>query len=442
MNFKKYIQKFIKKICILLIITILLTPFCVNANTDIPEVLSPSCILIDATNGKVIYEKNSQTQMYPASTTKIMTAILTIENCNLNDIATVSKTAISSKYVPEGYTNAKLQHGENFTIAQLLDAMLIPSANDAANVLAEHISGSIDEFSNLMNLKASELGCTKTHFVNPSGLHNSSHVSTAYDLSLIAKYAMQNETFRNIVCKTSCYLPPTDIYPNDDRKFDTTNELLKDEKNSDFNYFYEYANGIKTGYTEYANNCIVAGAKKDNTQLICVVLGADDDFYYESKRAVDCRNLFNYAFSNYNEKTFLSEDTILKQIEFDTINISNQSEKKILDIVPEKSLVLKTTTDPKDITPIQTINDDLSLPIIKGSIVGKIEYDIDNNHYSINLIANDTILNSSFMNYLFDFLIIFFLVFILLYILKFINGKKTKKQKDKTISSFDYKKLK
>lgn len=427
-----------KKILFITIILTLLIPLISFANNSSISTLSPACILIDSSSGKILYEKNAQKKMYPASTTKMMTAILVIENCNLSDLATVNESAVSKKAVPEGYSNAKLQAGENFTIEQLLNVLLIPSANDSANVLAEHISGSVNEFSNLMNKKALELGCKDTHFVNPSGIHNDNHYSTAYDLSLIARYAMQNEIFRKFVCKTSCSLPATDKYPSDNRKFDTTNELLKDKKNNTYNYYYEYANGIKTGYTEHANNCIVASAQKDDNEFICVILGADDTGSNQSKRAIDCTNLFNYAICNYNEKHFLSKDTIIKQIEFEIENSKTQSsEKQILDIVPEKDLIFKTTVNPDEISPVVTINENLTAPIIKGTIVGKIEYDIDDEHYSINLIANNDVLDSSSVRYLFDILLIILLILILLSILHL----KHQHNKNKLDYSIDYKKL-
>lgn len=427
-----------KKIIYITIILTLLIPILSFANNGSINTLSPACILIDATSGKILYEKEAKKRMYPASTTKIMTAILAIENCKLSDTATVNESAVSKEAVPDGYSNAKLQAGEKFTIEQLLNVLLIPSANDAANVLAEHISGSVDEFSKLMNKKAIELGCTDTHFVNPSGIHNANHYSTAYDLSLIAKYCMQNETFREFVCKTSCSLPVTEKYSKDDRKFNTTNELLKDKKDSDYNYFYEYANGIKTGYTTVAKNCIIASAKKDDNEFICVILGADNENSTQSKRAIDCTTLFNYAISNYSKKTFISKDTVVKQIEFNMENSKDKnSEKQTLDIVPEDSLNIKTITNPDEVTPIITIDENLSEPIIKGTIVGKIEYIIDNEHYTLNLIANNDILSSSSVQYLFDILLILLLIFILLSLFKL----KHKKHKRNSDYSIDYKHL-
>ena len=423
-----------KKIIFVFIILILLIPVLSFADSSQVNVLSPSCILIDSNTGKIIYEKQSKKRMYPASTTKMMTAILALENCKLDDIVTVNYSAVSEEAVPYGYTNAHLVAGEKFTVEQLLNVLLVPSANDAANVLAEHISGSVENFSKLMNEKAKSIGCLETNFVNPSGIHNDNHYSTAYDLSLIAKYGMKNEVFRSIVCKTSCKLPPTDKYTNDDREFNTTNELLKDKKDSEYNFYYEYANGIKTGYTEYANYCIASSAKKNNLELICVILGAEDSSIHESKRATDSINLFNYAFENYFEKVFLSKDTIVKQLDLSDNNQKKDEKDNILEIIPENDLSLFTTTKIEEITPIITIYDNLKKPIIKGSIVGKIEYKIDNNHYMINLIANNNVIDSYYIQYIFDILLVFTLFFILFIFVK-IHHKKNLKH------AFDYKKI-
>ena len=155
------------------------------ALTEQPEISADAAILIDSSSEKVLYSKNENQKMYPASTTKILTAILTIENCNLNDVVTVPYEAISS--ITSGYSVAALQTGEQLTVEQLLQVMLVHSANDAANVLAFHVSGSIENFANLMNNKVSELGLTNTHFTNPSGMHDENHYTTAHDLAIIMK---------------------------------------------------------------------------------------------------------------------------------------------------------------------------------------------------------------------------------------------------------------
>ena len=158
--------------------------------------------------------------------------------------------------------------GEELTIKDLLYALLLPSSNEAANVLAIHIAGSIDSFASMMNTKAMDLGCKNTHFVNPNGVHDDNHYSTAYDLSLIAKEAMKNDIFRQIVSTASYTLPNSNKYSRIDRTLITTNDLIKKQSNN----YYEYAIGIKTGFTTPAKNCLVSSATKDGKTLIAVVL--------------------------------------------------------------------------------------------------------------------------------------------------------------------------
>ena len=253
------------------------------------------CILImEKETKQVLYEKNCMKKMYPASTTKILTAILILEKCNLSDIVTVNQSAISA--VPATYTTAKLQAGEQFTVEQLLYTMIIPSANDAANVLAEHISGSISNFAVLMNEKAKEIGCYHSNFTNPSGVHDENLYTTAYDLALIARYAMDIELFRQIVTTTKYSLPNTDLYTKDVRSFTISNAMV----NSDYkDYYYEYATGIKTGFTNPAKDCLVASAKKDDVEFIAVVLGSDQLENGLRKKYLDCKTLFDFAFDNY-----------------------------------------------------------------------------------------------------------------------------------------------
>lgn len=236
--------------------------------------------------------------MYPASTTKILTAILVLENCYLNEVITVSSTAVDS--VPAGYVTAPLHAGEQFRVEQLLYALLIPSANDAANVLAEHVSGSISDFANLMNKRAKELGLTNSHFTNPSGIHNKDLYTTAHDLSILARHAMSIEKFREIVKTKSYTLNPTHLHVEDDRTFSSSN-LLLDNTNTD--YYYPYATGIKTGFTDPAGDCLVASAEKDGTELIAVCLHANTVDNGLRTKFIDCKTLFNFAFDNYIPQT-------------------------------------------------------------------------------------------------------------------------------------------
>ena len=316
---------FIKIIILIILFSSLLTSYTLASQISVQKIsnindltIYSNCILLMEKNtGDILYEKNSNEKMYPASTTKILTAILVLENCNLNDIVTVDSIAIKS--VPSGYKTSNIMVNEKLTIENLLYTMLIPSANDAANALAIHISGSISGFADLMNEKAKELGCSNSHFTNPSGIHDENHYSTANDLSLIARYAMNIDKFGEIVKETEYTLPSTDSYSNSDRAFVTTNRLLNP---SDKNYYYEYTTGIKTGYTSPAGDCLVASAKKGDIEFIIVVLGSSNLENGLSEKYLDCKTLFDFAFDNYTTYYTNLQQKNKQKINFDFLNFN------------------------------------------------------------------------------------------------------------------------
>lgn len=396
---------------------------------------SEACILIDVSSGKTLYEKDANKRLYPASTTKVMTAILTVENCNLQDEVTVSYWSINS--VPATYTMGHIIPGQVFTVEELLNITMIASANDAAFALAEYIANldnpdylkdssseakdsfdkSIAKFSNMMNEKAKELGCLDTNFVNPNGIHDENHYSTAYDLSLIGKYAYSNSIIRSIASKVSYDLPKNAV--NNFTKYNNTNALLR----SSSKYYYEYANGFKTGYTDAAGYCIIATAKKDNIDLLAVVLKGR---YLEdgtASRESDCISLFNYGFNNYTTTNLISEGDIAKTI--DIINGTNES--KSLDLISADSLNCLVQKDEViDATPTVSLNTVLA-PIAKGQVVGTITYTIDSIEYSSELIASHDVYSSNVMNIILMLLCTFLVLLFLVTVLSISKNKKSKK---------------
>lgn len=429
-----------KKILLLHIIFILtfifsLFPITSLANNSTINTYSPHCIVMEASTGKIIYEKDAYTKVPPASTTKIMTAILALEHCELTDTATVSRNAIYS--VPVGYAHAYLKEGEILTIEQLLHVLLIPSANDAANVLAEHIAGSINSFTTMMNTKALELGCKNTNFVNTNGIQEKDHYSTAYDLALIGRYAMQNETFRKIVSTTKYTLPATNKYAENNRYFENTNELiLPDNRDSVDNYYYPYATGLKTGYTNAAKECIVASAKKDDKEFILVILGAERTENGLSGRFLDCKNLFNYAFENYTTYVINKENSILKQVKVSNSSIFHNT----LDIIVKDkiTLVLKEDTDTSTITPIVDITSDLIAPISKNTVIGTITYNVDGNTYTSDLLAGDEILESNNLTTVLTVASMLLVVYLLYRLINLDSKKKNKSKKKKKHSKDNF----
>ena len=396
----------------LILSTCLTTSFA--ASTSDITIYSPSCVLMEANSGKILYEKNSNQVRYPASTTKIMTAILVLENCELTDVATVSRNAIHS--IPPDYVLCNIKEGEELTIEQLLNVLLIPSANDAAVVLAEHISGSVSKFSDLMNEKAKEIGCKNTHFVNPNGIHNKNHVSTAYDLALIGRYAMKNDTFRRIVKKTQYTLPATNKYSKTDRTFKTTNDLLiKNTSKSKSNYYYPDAIGVKTGYTGDAGNCLVASAKRDNMEVISVVLGANFTKEGLSEKSLDSITLLDYAFDHYAIQTLQEKNSVLQEVE---VNSATKETKNLKVLVKDniETLVEKDSST-ETLNPKITI-DKLTAPISSGSKVGTITYTIDGKSYSSDLIAESSVLPSNTLSLLLRIGLIIVTLYLLFTLLK------------------------
>jgi D-alanyl-D-alanine carboxypeptidase (penicillin-binding protein 5/6) len=326
-----------------------------------------------------------------------------------------------------GYVTANLQIGEELTVEQLLNVLLIGSSNDAANVLAEHVSGSTEDFANLMNQKATEIGCTSSNFLNPSGAHEENHYSTASDMALIAKYAMQNETFRSIVCKTSYKLPSTNKYPNDDRLFTTTNELLiVNNNNRKDNYYYKYAIGVKTGFTTPAQNCLIAAASKNNLELLSVIMGATQNADGLSSRYLDSISLLNYGYDNYTLKKVVNSGDIVQ-----TINVSHASrDTKKLDIVLEKdvSVLIKNENINSPVLPTITLNNNLKAPINKGDVVGKISYTVEDITYEANLLANSNVKKSKAVLHILEiFIILLFIYFLLQLRRKMRKNRRVKK---------------
>lgn len=434
----RLILKFVIIIITFLIFQMLFTITSLASSSEL-QIGSPSCILIESSTGKILYEKNSNERRFPASTTKIMTAILTVENCNLTDVATASHNAVYS--VPPTYSHASIVEGEELTIEQLLNVLLIQSASDAANTLAEHVGGSIENFAQMMNDKAKEIGCKNTHFVNPDGVSNDDHYTTAYDLALMGQYAMKYDAIRNIVCKTQYSLPKTNKYDKEDRIFNTTNDLLRvNNSNSPDNYYYEYANGIKTGYTTEAGSCIVASAKKDGLEVIAVVLGAETTEEGYSIRYPDCKTLFNYAFDNYKLEDIVKPEDVIDEISVadatkDTANLKLSPESTITAVVDKNQNI-------DELEPEIELDENLSAPISAGEVVGKVTYTIDNKNYSTNLIADNSVIKTGTWDILFKICVIILILSVLVILLKPTKKTKNKRKKGGKSKYVGYKHLK
>ena len=413
---------------ILIFILLFNFSFCF-ASSDVPDITAGAAILIDSSTGKILYGKNEEERMFPASITKILTAILAIENCDLNDVVTIPYEAIS--LVPSGYTVAPLYVGEQLTVNQLLQVMMVYSANDAANALAFHISGSIDEFANLMNGKIAELGLTNTHFCNPSGKHDENHYTTAHDLALIMQYCMKNSTFRNFAGLKSCVLPETS--KSSERVFTTTNELLRyDSREVASNYYYQYAIAGKTGYTTAAKNCLVSVSNKDGFELICVVLSVGVYPYNLSGKFIETKALFEYGYSNYMIKKLREKNAIAASI--DIVNATKETKNLDLLLCDDITATISQANSNDTYEPDIQLNGNIVASIYEGQVLGKIIYNIEGEYYSVDLKASHSVeVSSTFTLIIRIILIVFILGLIYMLLFDDKSGKKNKKNFKKNL---------
>ncbi len=244
-----------------------------------PAVAAEGAVLLDCATGQILFEKNAGTQFYPASITKVMTALLTVENCSMEDRVTFSEAATTN--LESGAVTLNLTAGDKLTVEQCLYALMLKSANEVANGLAEHISGSVPAFAERMNQRAAQLGCTGTHFANPNGLNNEAHVTTPYDMALIARAAFANPALSKICTTTAYTMPATKkgeaktitmghkmLYPTDSR-------------------YYPGMVGGKTGYTSKARNTLVTCVERNGVRLVAVVMKAEGTHYTDTKAMLD-----------------------------------------------------------------------------------------------------------------------------------------------------------
>lgn len=254
-----------------------------------PDLVANAAIVMDAASGQVLYEKNSQEKKYPASITKILTVLIALEhNVDFNATVTMSENAIWG--VERDSTLIGLDVGEQVTVKDLVYATMVKSANECAYALAEYVAGDIESFAKLMNERAAEIGCKNTHFITPNGLHDEDHYTTAYDMALITKEALKNETFREIAGTLNYTVPATNL-TDETRPLWNGNKMINPAEP----YYYEYCEGGKTGYTMKANNTLITFAKKDGLELICVIMDCDGAKYAYS----DTKALYNYCYNNY-----------------------------------------------------------------------------------------------------------------------------------------------
>lgn len=348
-----------------------------------PDLVSNAAIVMEASTGQVLYEKNAHDKKYPASITKILTVALALEhNIDYNKMITMSENAIWD--VDLDSTRIGLDVGEQVTIGDLLNATMIQSDNNCAYALAEYVSGDIVSFAKLMNDKAAEIGCENTHFVTPNGLHDDNHYTTAYDMALITRYALQNEQFRELAGTLSYTVPATNL-TDETRVLWNGNKMI----NPASAHYYEYCEGGKTGYTMTANNTLVTFCKKDNLELICVILDCDGSQYAYT----DSKALYNYCYNNYSyfyplsDFSFSTEEELPEDVNAILNNYYSNLNHEMFDLEVDKnySLLINKSVDTTKIERNITFYDQA-----KDNVLGEIIFSYDGEQIGSTPITSST----------------------------------------------------
>lgn len=391
---------------ILLIVAILLTPSVALADYDYDSIPTPNLIVVDANDTSVVfYEKNADQKVYPASTTKIMTTLLALENGNLDEEFTVGEEVLGTTTKFSSYSSLMgIQPGETYTLRELVYGLMLVSGNDAAEAIAKHVAGSVDAFVSMMNSKAAELGMTNTHFANPHGTPNDDHYSTARDMATLMAYALKNDAFITIA-ETKEYTIPADSVRTTDMVLHNTDRLLVATAGDTIETVYPYAIAGKTGDTDTAGKCLVAAAEKDGARLIYASFGDKAELYNGDKvttnlsRFVNAAKVFEYVFDNGYQKVTASELGLQKTFTTGVVNadaedlvdgqltMSAALDNVTIRALPDKIAAIKSNTSA--ITANVVLTTDAQAPIIAGQSMGTVEYKLgDDTIYTAPLTAD------------------------------------------------------
>ena len=350
-------MKFLKTLIVALLIFSPITAY------SMPLVEANSAILIDADNGIILFGQSMHARRYPASLTKLITALLLIEHVgiNMNQPIEMSRNAVYS--IPRGSSHVGMQTGEVITARQALYAIMLESANDVSNGIAEHIAGSVEDFAEMMTARAIELGAVNTNFTNAHGLHHDDHYTTAYDMSLIMKELISHPVFVDVISSRFTTLPATNV-TDVERPWNNTHRMIQPG-----DFFNEYVVGGKTGFTNEAARTLSTYARQGDIGLITIVMG--------NQRFVDFTDtnaLLNFGFNLYSPTNLLSASNFNEYI--DVVEMTDGEEQVIatLPVTIERSIIknLPRTIELNNIETIINLPDNLSLPVHAGDIVGDI----------------------------------------------------------------------
>lgn len=372
MKAKRFLSVFL---LFVLLVSLTATPFAAAEEPTLPEdpdIQAKAALLVDANTGAIVYAKNEHQELYPASLTKIMTALLVVEAIDKGQLSLDQEVTASStiESLDTDGSTANIKPGEIMTVEQLLYCMLVVSANEACVILAEAVSGSVDAFVDQMNEKAQALGCENTHFVNPTGLHDSQHYTSAWDLYLITKEALTHKDFVRISDTGDITLPATNLH--EARALHSTNYLISVWRSR--GYINKNAHGIKTGSTSEAGHCLVSSAAKGSLSFISVVLGCDrltlEDGEIRTMSFYETNRLFQWGFDNFSYKTILTADEYPKEVAVSLSKIDHVTVHPARDV----EILMPNDLEPEDLDRTITLNSDpVEAPITTGDKLGTIQ---------------------------------------------------------------------
>ena len=359
-----------------------------------------AALIVDGDNGDVLYDYHGRERMYPASVTKIMTSLVVLDAVDAGELSLDTPITASWEAVqlPEGSSTAGILAGEVLTVEQLLYCDLLPSANEACNILAEAVGGGAQGFVDRMNAKAKELGMKDTHFTNPHGLHDPEHYTTAYDIYLMAHAAMENSTFRTIVSTPVYTIPPTNL--RDEQVIHTTNGLLG-------NWYvlgctYSKAIGIKTGYTDEAGRCLASAAvDEEGRTFYCVILGSeytrDESGNLQCWNFIETKRLLEWAFANFHRITLLDQDTenVIREV---PVTLSDDADHVLAQPVGTIEATMPSDYDPRQAELIVDLPESIEAPVAAGDKLGTITLKYDGVTYgSLDMEATYDVARSDFL---------------------------------------------
>lgn len=369
-------HRFFSVFLLLILAVSLLTGPASAAEVPDPAIQAKAALLVDANTGRMVYGKNEHEELYPASLTKIMTALLTLEAVDSGQLSmdqpiTVTESALEG-LAADGST-AGIRAGEVLTVEQLLECMLIVSANEACNILAEQVSGSVDAFVGAMNEKAAALGCENTHFVNTTGLHDSQHYTSAWDLYLITAEALKHDDFLRICDMKSATIPATNL--SEERVLHSTNYLISNWRS--LGYLDSRAHGVKTGSTSDAGHCLVSTAAEGSLSFISVVLGAESVTLPSGGTQVqsfsETSRLFDWGFENFSYQTVLEEAELVKEVSVALSKVDHVSVHPAADV----ELLLPKGTDPASLERTLDLESPVDAPVTEGQVLGTLSLSLE-----------------------------------------------------------------